>query len=417
MNDSISIKRPKLSRRARRRGGIVRIRGKNGDTFKVKIDLPQIHAGNGKRPTFVRTFKSYEEAERELLRLREQADRGVRIAERMTLADWAKTWLADTIESQVETITFERYSVLLNRHVIPTLGQTEIRKLSTADIEWLYNTLRTSGGLSVGTVTYVHRVLFQCLKDAVRLKKISENPAATVKRPKAKKTAATNGDNAPVAKMKILDRDQLTQLLDGVKSRVSKVLPHSLVLLALDSGARRGELLALRWSDIDLDQRTLRIDRAVDDTKTYGVTIKDAPKNDASRRTVTISKSTVDVLRAERKRQDADAAKLGKSLPGDALVFPRSPMEPTTPIPPRYVTQQFIRTAKALGFPGLRFHDLRHNTASHMLAAGRPVPAVARHLGHSTPAITMRVYAHAIPEKAAGAGLLDTLLPPPSSVG
>jgi integrase len=102
---------------------------------------------------------------------------------------------------------------------------------------------------------------------------------------------------------------------------------------------------------------------------------------------------------------------MGRELCAAALVFPDSPTDTDKPIPPRFVTQQFGRVATKLGFAGLRFHDLRHNCASHLLNAGRPVSDVARQLGHATPAVTMAVYADAIPEKNDAAGLFDGLLP------
>jgi integrase len=403
-------------RRARRRGGIYRVAGRNGDTFKIKIDLPELRRADGRRPTIVKTFKSYEQADAELRRLQEQAHQGVKVFERQTLAEWIACWLKDTIAAQIGAKSYERYSELLMRHVVPTLGKTQLRKVRTEEIERLYHHLahaanprRTGGaaiGLSIATITYVHRVLSQCLKDAVRLGRIGMNPAATVRRPKI-------GKNVPaqvMPKMTVLSREDLAKFLDGMRARKSKNMPYALVLLALDSGARRGELLALRWSDVNFGTRNIRISRAIDETKSLGVQIKDAPKNDASRREVTISGATVEQLRAELARQEADQRKLGLKLSGDALVFPESPTDPTAPMRPRHVSQEFARARKALGLPGFRFHDLRHNCASHMLAAGRPVPEVARHLGHATPAITMKVYAHAVPQRSAGTGMLDALL-------
>jgi integrase len=167
--------------------------------------------------------------------------------------------------------------------------------------------------------------------------------------------------------------------------------------------------LALRWIDVDFERRTIRIDQATDETKANGVTIKPELKNESSRRTITISHGTAATLRALWKEQAEDCLQVGTR---PALVFPASPHEPATPLRPREVTKAFGRAVRKFGFHGLRFHDLRHNCASHMLKAGRTVPDVAQHLGHSTPAITMQVYAHAIPRKETGAGLLDDLMGP-----
>lgn len=422
MSDRQQIRRK--SRSARRRGGIIRVVGKRGISFKVKIDVPGAKRTDGKRPTITRTFKTLDQAERELRRLQDQAEKGVRLLEAQTLREWAERWLSETIAGQIGTRAHERYSQLLRQHVLPSLGDTQLRQLRVAEIESLYATLSTSGrkprgdkapsGLSPKTITYVHRVLSQCLKDAVRLKHISENPAADVKRPKRKKHAHTAAQTkAPVVKMRILDWPDMTKLLEGFRARALKNAPYPLVLLALDSGARRGELLALRWSDVDLERRTVSIVRAVDETEAYGVTIKDELKNESSCRTVVISAQTASVLRAERERQEKDQEKLGTKLPADALMFPASPATSTVPLPPRFVSKEFSRVARALDFAGMRFHDLRHCCASYLLAAKRPITEVSAHLGHSTPAVTMSIYAHCIPRRESGAGLLDELAATP----
>jgi integrase len=116
------------------------------------------------------------------------------------------------------------------------------------------------------------------------------------------------------------------------------------------------------------------------------------------------------VLAAEKRRQEAEQGLLGRTLPPGALIFPLSPLEP---LRPREVSKAFTRAAAAVGFQGMRLHDMRHNNASHLLAAGRPVPEVSKHLGHSSPEVTMRIYAHAIPKEETGEGLLDQIMPAP----
>jgi len=318
---------------------------------------------------------------------------------------------------------------VLRQYVEPRIGKLPLRELGPLDIERLYHALGENGGrprgpkpktkrdvppkgLAPRTVILTHRVLFGCLKDAARLRVIDHNPVADVKRPRVTKTAATAGDGGrSPAKMQILDTDDLSRLLDGFRTRRLETASYPLVLLALDSGARRGELLGLRWSDVDLDKRTLKIQRSVETTRAHGVTLKPELKTESSRRTITLSAQTASVLRGLWKEQTETLLKIGRRLPLDALIFPVSILEPTTPRRPSGVTKGFVRVANDLGFTGLRFHDLRHNCASHMLEAGRSIPDVAHHLGHSNPAITMSVYAHAIPRKESGSGLLDMMMP------
>jgi integrase len=114
----------------------------------------------------------------------------------------------------------------------------------------------------------------------------------------------------------------------------------------------------------------------------------------------------------EQERQAAIRKSVGRNDPGDDdLIFAHSPVEPNRPLNPEYVSKAFKRLAKSLNFTGLRLYDMRHNCASHMLAAGRPVTDVAAHLGHTDPSTTLKFYSFAIPERKPGAGLLDGLLP------
>ena len=396
----------------RRRGSIIEVRGARGVSYKLKFDLPT--STKGERRTHYKTIKgTYEEAEAELARLTGQAGRGLDLnAGKQTLSDWIDGWLQDHARHSVSTRTFERYDELLRHYVVPHIGDHPLAVLGPLHIERLYNKLSESGrrrptknegaGLSPRTILHVHRVLSQCLKDAKRLRVISDNPAADVKRQRIRKGKATNA-----AEMHVLPLDRMLVLFDRIRAANLKSVPHALAVLAFDSGARRGELLALRWSD--LDGRTVRIDRTVDETKAHGVTIKPEPKNESSRRIITLSVETITTLRAWRTRQLEDRLKLGAHLPADALIFPLSIETPTTPIRPRNVTKAFSWLVAREGFAGFRFHDFRHSCASHLLARGVPVPKVSKHLGHSSPQVTMTIYAHAIPDGDDGLGLLDRL--------
>ena len=386
----------------RRRGSIIEVQGARGVSYKLKFDVPS--DARGERRTHYKTIQgTREEAEAALARLTGQAGRGVDLeAGRQTLSGWIDSWLEDHIR-HVSQRTLERYRQLLRRHVKLEIGDQPLATLGPLHIERLYNHLAER--LAPRTVNHVHQVLSQCLKDAKRLRIIPDNPAEDVRR---RRTKAPRGADAG---MRVLPIDGLFKLFDHAKAAQSKNAPYELVLLAFDSGARRGELMALRWSDFDADKRTIRISRAVDETQAYGVTIKDSPKNESSRRTITLSVQTVAALRDLWKQQAETRLRLGARLPQDALVFPLDIDAPSEPLRPRQVSKSFRRIARRAGFEGFRFHDLRHCCASHMLAAGRSVPEVSRHLGHSTPAVTMSIYAHAIPRADGGAGLLDELMP------
>lgn len=398
----------------RRRGSIIEVQCAHGVAYKLKFDVRT--GEKGERRTHYKTIRgSHEEAEAELARLTGQASRGVDLkAGQQTLSSWVEEWLEHHVGDDVSTRTFERYAELLHHYVVPEIGDYPLAVLGPLHIERLYKKLAKSGrrrttknakrGLSPRTILHVHRVLSQCLRDAKRFRLISDNPMADVKRRKVKKGQATDA-----AQMHVLSLDRILELFEVIRAANLKSVPHALAVLAFDSGARRGELLALRWADVDLDKRTVRIDRTVDETKENGVTIKPEPKNESSRRTNTLSAETITTLRAWRTRQLKDRLKLGAHLPTDALIFPVSIETPTAPIRPRNVTKAFSWLVAREGFDGFRFHDFRHSCASHLLERGVPVPKVSKHLGHSSPQVTMTIYAHAIPDDDDGMGLLDRL--------
>lgn len=389
------------SRSVRRKGSIIEIRGARGVSYKLKFELPT--DALGVRRTGYKTIKdvSRAEAEAELAKILEKVGKGIDLdAGKQTLAVWIETWL-ETLD--VSTRTAERYAQLLRLNVVPAIGDQPLAVLSPLHIERLYRQLAKR--LAPRTVNHCHRVLFQCLKDAKRLRVISDNPAADVKRRRIKQAAKDS------TTMHVLPLDDFFVLLDLVKRTQSKNAPYELILLAFDSGARRGELLACRWSDLDMDKRSLKIARAVDDTETYGVRIKEELKNEASRRTVTLSSHTIAALRDLWRRQAENHLKCGARLGDDALIFPDTINTPSEPLRPRAVTKSFGLIVKQAGFQGFRFHDLRHSCASHMLKAGRTVPEVSRHLGHANSAITLSVYSHYIPKPEGDIGLLDELMP------
>jgi len=384
------------SRSIRRRGSIIEIRGARGTSYKLKFDAP----GHGERRTIYKTLKnvSRDEAEAELAKLIEKVGQGVDVhAGKCTLAVWVEAWLSD-YSPDVSTRTLERYAQLLRGHVVPGLGERPLAVLTTMDIERFYK--RLNNRLAPRTISHVHRTLYQCLKDARRLKLIAENPAQDARRKRIETKT----------KMHVLKLKELLALFDHVKTAQLKSVSYELVLLAFDSGARRGELTAARWSNLDMEKRTLRIERAVDETQAHGIRIKDEPKNSSSIRTIRLSTQTVAALRELWKRQAEDRLLLGAHLPDDALIFPRSIETPTVPLRPREVSKVFGRLARQAGFAGFRFHDLRHCCASHALKAGRPVPDVAKHLGHADPSVTMRVYAHAFEDSDEAPGLLEELM-------
>jgi integrase len=305
-----------------------------------------------------------------------------------TLRQWAEHWVSigcpgSKRRKEVGQRSIERYAELLRCHVLPTLGDRPLHKLQSSQIDSLYVNLADK--LSPRTAHHVHIVLGACLGTATRTRQIARNPMREV----VKVPSPGEPDHGMV-----LDQDQLRVLVQGFKRR--SFFP--MVAVAAFTGARRNEILALRWDDLDVTNKTLRIERALEATAKYGMRIKE-PKTARGKRTITIDDDLIALLVAERERYlrivagVPDSANVDLSLvklPPDALMFPGSGF--TKPRHPNAVSKEFKRKASALGFSGLRFHDLRGTHETLLLDQGVPVHVVAARCGHD-PAVMLRSYA------------------------
>jgi integrase len=283
--------------------------------------------------------------------------------------------------NKISPKTAERYRELLTNQIIPHIGGKALQKLKTTDVENWPATLMTrgrkdgEGGLSGRTIHHAHRLLSKALKDAVKHGIVIGNTAAAEQPPK-------------------VDAEEITILEAGdVKAVVEKLRGHLLypiAIIALFAGLRRGELLALRWCDVDLDAAVITVGRAIEETRS-GLRIKE-PKTKSGLREVSMPAIVVDTLRAHRKAQleQRFALGLGK-LADDALLFCRLD---GSLMSPRGLSRDWIYATRRLGLPRVKFHSLRHTHASHLIHAGIDVVKISKRLGHSKPTITLNVYAH-----------------------
>jgi integrase len=342
---------------------------------------------NGKR--FTKSFRGNKtEAQKELRRLLRSGDIGEHVApDRITVAQWAEQWLANGAPGRnrrrASRRTIERYEQLLRCHVLPALGARPLQQLQAIEIDTLYIDL--AARLTPRTAHHVHTVFNACLGTAARKGLVVASPMARVE-----KVPSPGESDHGVA----LDADELRKLVEGFRGYIL----YPIVAVAAFTGARRNEILALRWADFDPTNKTLRIERALDETK-GGLAFK-APKTKRGTRTITIDDDLIALLKAERERHlrvmsgvpDGAAVDLSLvKLPDGALIFP-SPSGLTRPRDPHAVTRGFVRRARKLDFPRLRFHDLRGSHETLLLDAGVPVHVVAARCGHD-PAVLLRSYA------------------------
>jgi integrase len=356
-------------------------------TFRLRYRI------NGKR--YSKTVEgSRADAKKELRALLRSGDTGEHVTpDKATLAGWAQRWIEVGAPGRNKRAAgaraVERYEQLLRTHVLPTLGERKLQQIHSTDIDKLY--LSLEGKIAPRTARHVHSVLNACLGAAVRTRKLAINPMESIT-----KAPSPGESDHGIA----LDDDQLRKLVQGFKGSSL----FGIVSLAAFTGARRNEILALRWSDLEVQKKELRIERAIEETKAHGLRTK-GPKKESHKRTITIDDDLLALLLSEREKHlrmaagipDGATVDLGLiKLPDGALMFPNPPalaeLSFVTPRHGRPVSREFRRKARKLGFKGLRFHDLRGTHETLLLDRGVPVHVVAARCGHD-PAELLRTYA------------------------
>jgi integrase len=301
---------------------------------------------------------------------------------KITVAQFLDRWL-DHIKSQVTPKSHERYSGLVKKNIVPALGALLLTKLRPVNIGEAYSAALKngrkdgrSGGLAPRTVGHMHRVLKQALSQAVKWELLARNPTDAVDPPKV--------EWKPVS---TYDLSETAQILEAVRGKPI-FMP---ALLAVMCGLRRGEICALRWRNVDLDGAQLAVVESVEQTKS-GLRFK-SPKSGKGRK-VALSPTVVDELRLHRARLAQELLKLGKRIADDDFVVshPDGSM-----LPPIHVSQQWGFAIAKTGLAKLRFHDLRHAHATHLLAMGVHPKVASERLGHSRVGITLDLYSHVIP--------------------
>ena len=280
----------------------------------------------------------------------------------------------------------------MNHSITPYVGGLKLNKLQPAHISNLYSELLISGkhngegGLSKRSVLHVHRVLKTALTRAVKWQVLLRNPCDAVDPPKPDKKERQTFTAEET--LDLLEKTQGNRLF----------LP---ILLAVTTGMRRGEVLGLRWKDIDLDKKRLYVRQSVVSTKEHGVEIK-SPKTGSSSRSIALPQTTIDGIRQYRSKQAELYLKLGIGLTPDSMLFD----EYTGFNVPNSLTIAYAYFIKSHGFKHVTFHDLRHTHATHLLEKNINPKIVSERLGHSTIALTMNTYSHVMPtmqEEAANA--------------
>ncbi len=334
------------------------------------------------------------EAERELARLVAQVEDGVAKARSGTVGDLCEKWFEQAVPGLSPAVAAE-YRRLLDRRILPKWGSMPLRRLRTSELDGWYAHLRKSGGiggkpLSPNSVNRVHAILRRALNQAVKWGWINSNPAAAATPPRVHRQP-----------IEIPTAAEIGRLIEA-----AAVVNHGLPVflrLAATTGARRGELCALRWRHLDLDKRQLHIAGALVQVKRE--VIEKSTKTHAERR-VSLDAGTVRMLEEHRCRLEGTLRFAGATLDSESFVFSHDP-EGLAPWRPGYVTLAFVRLSRQQDLEGLRLHDLRHFAATTMIVGGVDIRTAAGRLGHAQSSTTLDVYAQFV--KSADAGAADAL--------
>jgi integrase len=331
--------------------------------------------------------KSKEEARKALREARSGADQGIVFdAESLRVGEYLDRWLSDSVRDTVRQRTYERYESIVRVHIKPAFGRIKLKSLTPNHVRTLYRK-KLDSGLAPRTVNYVHTTLHKALKDAVSDGLVPRN-AASVKAPRPDKP-----------EIRPLSPDQARKLIAAAREACDRF--EALYVLALHCGLREGELLGLRWDDVDFggSSATVHVRRTLSETRTGHKFEK--PKNGKGR-SVKCSQKATEALRSHRARQGEERLRVGSLWQDNGLVFPTT--TGTTMSGTNLLGRHFKPLLTRAELPAIRLHDLRHTCATILLMAGKHPKYVQELLGHASINITLDTYSHVIEGMDGGLG-------------
>jgi integrase len=352
------------------------LRERQPGNWELIVQLPR-DPETGLRKQLSRThYGTKREAQRALAALVAKVSEGKITSTAKSLGQLLDSWI-DHVDGSLSPTTVREYRRLAERLIKPDLGQLRLGRVTTKRLDDYYTMLSKTRGLSPATIRHIHAVLSGAFGQAVKWGIVSMNPAAAASPPKLRRREI----NPPA----IIDVKRMLEVADEDDAEYGALLR---VLTA--TGARRGEVCGLRWSDLDRSTGTLSITRSI--ASVAGGTVVKDTKTHASRR-IALDDATLSVLDEQRRRLEERAAACEVELDPDGYLFTES-ADGADPLHPDTITGRFTRVRKRAGLDGVRLHDLRHLHATQLLAAGVPVRTVSGRLGHANAATTLNVYAH-----------------------
>ncbi len=335
----------------------------------------------GKERSMSRNFRGGRRAaEKALNAMLTEVEEKRTAATRATVSYLMDEWLRFQRSQGLSSTTIGSRTSYIENRINPALGHLPVADLTARHLDELYS--RTSREVSARTVNHIHSTIHRALAQAVKWGWVDRNVADLASPPKAVTEKVTS-----------VDLPALADILREARRRDPRV--ERMIVLAALTGARRGEICGLRWSDIDVSAAMLTIRRAVKWSSANGIEVGPT-KTHAERR---VSLDALALLAARQQIEDLIdiSSNTGLPLPEDPYLFPGPDL--TSPLNPDRMTGAFRRVAVAIGRPDLHFHSLRHFTATQLIAAGVDIRTVSGRLGHSDASVTLRVYSHVLEAK------------------
>lgn len=387
---------------------------KKKKTVTTDTNCPEKSCSDCKKIT---RCKARREAERLLAEFTVEVEKGTFIEPtKLTFRDFTDRWLRDYAEKNLAPKTLFRYKQILESRIFPAMGHLKVEKITPVHLMKFYANLQEDGvredgkkgGLSEKTILQHHRIISSILQDAVQWQVIPANPASRVKPPKVKKKAAA-----------FYDEEQTAALLMALENEPMQY--RVIIILAIATGLRRGELMGLQWQDVDFKENSITVRQAAQYVPGKGSFFKE-PKNETSKRTISVPASVMALLKQYKAHQAAQQLKVGDLWQESEMLFTTwdgRPMHPDTISKwfPKFLARTIIhkpcgqvvgdkphcphckkpiKEKDVLNLPPLPFHGLRHTAATLLIGQGAPLKNVSARLGHADISTTGNIYAHAL---------------------
>ena len=342
-----------------------------------------------KLTTYGRTQK--EAWEKMLKKKKDWEEKNMHQASNTRLKDWLDEWMNKYQKLALRNKTWESYRWYINRHILPELGNKKLCEITPIMIQRLYASKlqpeKTEAisprPLSNSSIKYIHSILSNSFKQAYELELIKASPMDKIRPPKLSRK-----------EREMPEEEQFDALLAALKNERYYIV----YLLAFGSGMRRGEIAGLKWNDIDFKKKTITVQRSIV-TVGGGIEIV-GPKTEQSKRTIFAPDEIIHKLSMWKEQQGKEKEFFGKSYDNDGFIFC---WEDGSLVRPDYYTRRLRIILARIKIKQMRFHDIRHLHATHLLHAGADLKTIQYRLGHSTPTMTMNIYSHYVPRVDAGA--------------